>query len=492
MSEVDRRADLRSGGEPTGQVIAHGTKVTIVAQFVTQVVRLLTNIVLARLLTPHDFGLVAIATVVTALLQQLKDLGTGSAIVQAKRVDHRLLNAVFYLNAGLGLVLAGGLALLAGPIAIALGARDATGVLLALCLATFLSSIGQIHHALLRHNLQYRAVAVVGAASAISTTVVAVVLALLGFGVWALVIGTIMGALLDTVLVWRLDRWRPTRPTTDFGAIRPVLGYSISLFLTNLVTYGLTQGTTVIVSRGLGTVPLGQFSFAQRTISAPAGSVTTVAIEVMFPAFSRLQDNDAAIRDGYLRSSRSIALVTFPAMAGLAALAVPLVQVVLGARWIGVVPLVWVLAPVGALQSVTATYSELLMAKGRTDLNFRFSLVSGLVILSAEAVGLRWGLVGVAVGYALATLVMMPLGLLLAFRRIGMSFRTYVTSLLPTMLATVLMLMCVLLTIRLAGNGVVGLIAGVAVGVAVYAAVVIAMRFPAIGDLLTVVRARRS
>ncbi|MGW5238142.1 MOP flippase family protein [Monashia sp. NPDC004114] len=474
--------------------IARGTRHTAVAQVITQVVRLATNVVLARLLTPEDFGVVAIALVVTMLLDQLKDLGTGSAIIQRQTVDDVLVNSVFYLNLALGIVLAGAMFLLAGPVAAAMSSVAATPVLQAFSLVTLITALGQIHHSLLRRDLRFFEIALATSVTAVVTAGVSIAGALVGMTYWALVVGNIAGALVGTAMVWVFDRWRPSW-RFSWASLRSIWSYSFHLFLSNVLFVVFNQVDKVIVSRFLGPAALGAYTLAQRTVAAPVASVASVVNEVVFPVFSRRQDDHAALRSGFIRSSCATAVVTFPFAFGLSALAGPAVDVVFGERWQAVVPVLWFMAPVVAVQSVTLSSSQLLLAKGRSDWSYRWGVVYCVVLTALELYGVRWGLVGVTAAYAGGVLLLTPFSLLIAFRPVQLRLRTYFRALLPHLAISAVMVASVLLASRVTSQAgatpLVQLATGVAVGGVVYIVALVMVRPPALNDMLAVLRARK-
>jgi lipopolysaccharide exporter len=475
--------------------VARGTRYTAVSQVFTQVVRFGTNIVLARLLTPEDFGIVAIALVVTMLLDQIMDLGTGSAIIQRKSVDDKLLNSVFYLNLALGALLGLSLYLSAGLVASLLGSPEAKPVLQAFSVVTAVTSLGQIHDALLRRNLRFGEIAIVTGVSAAATAVISIGGALLGLGYWALVLGTAVGALVGTVLVWIYDRWRPSL-MLSLASLKSIWGYSIHLFLSNMLFMFFTQVDKIIIGRFLGSTALGTYTLAQRTVTSPITAVSTVVNEVAFPAFSRRQNDHAALRSAFVRSSRVVALVTFPAMIGLAVLADPAVNVVFGSQWLDLIPVIWLLAPIAAVQSMTVNSTQMLLAKGRSDWAFRWGVVYCLVLTVLELLGVRWGLVGVAAAYAAGILLLTPFALALAFRTIEMRLRDYLRELLPHFWITAVMAVCVAASARgvraVTDADWAELLVGCLVGVLVYGLLILIVRPPALHDALIVIRRRAS
>jgi lipopolysaccharide exporter len=466
--------------------VARGSRHTAISQALAQVVRFATNVVLARLLTPDDFGVVAIALVVGLLLDQLKDLGTGSAIIQRERLTAVLLNSVFFLNMGMGALLAGAMYFGAGPVAVALGNSDSRPAIQALAGVTFITSLSQIHHALLRRDLRYGVIAVITSVNALTTAVVSIVAAFMGMNYWALVLGIAVGSIVDCLMVWTYDRWRP-RWAVDLASIRSIWRYSWHLFLTNLLFLFFNQIDKVIVSHFLGLRDLGTYAVAQRTVTGPATSVGSVVNEVSFPAFARRQNDHAALRNGYLRASRAVALITFPAMCGLAVLATPLVAVVFGPDWTGLVPVIWLLAPVGAIQAVTNSSSQLLLAKGRTDWSYRWGLVYCVVLTVGELIGVRWGLAGVAGAYAVGVLILTPFGLMLAFHHIEFRLRDYVRDLLPYVWLTAAMCVTAYAASALvrAGGGAAVLQAGagIVIGAATYGGLLMLSRPVGLQDL---------
>ena len=190
MDDPKASAAVTTAEDVTTTSVARHTRHTAASQGFTQAVRFATTIVLARLLTPDDFGVVAIALVVSMLLDQLKDLGTGAAIVQRDVVDDALVNAVFYLNLALGAVLAGTMFLTAGPLAGLLGNPDAEPALQAFAAITFVTSFGQIHHSLLRRQMRFFDLAVITTVTAAVTAAVSISTAFMGLNYWSIVLGT--------------------------------------------------------------------------------------------------------------------------------------------------------------------------------------------------------------------------------------------------------------------------------------------------------------
>ena len=339
--------------EVTTAVVARSARHNAVAQVANQSVRLLTSVVLARLLDPKDFGVVALAMLMQTLLEEVKDVGMGATIVQRKRVDQVLLNSVFFANVVVGAVVSVLVYAAAAPVASGLGNADAAPAVRGFAAIMFVTSLGQIHLSLLRRNLQFRAIAKVISVTAVINAVVSIGCAFAGMTYWALVLGNGAATVTATAMYWAYDSWRPTAQAS-LAALRSVWRTSWHIFMVGFLAMVWVQGDKIIVSRFVGGAGLGTYTVGQRVVTTPTGAISAVLSDVAYAAFARRQDDNAALRRGFIRSSAVIALITFPMMFGVAAVAAPLVPVVFGDRWTGLVPVIWWLAPACAFSSITS------------------------------------------------------------------------------------------------------------------------------------------
>lgn len=453
--------------------LTRGVLHTASGQFTAQAVRLLSNLALAHLLVPEDFGVVAVALILATLIDQLKDLGTGAAIIQRKTLDDGLVTTIFYLNVALGILMALGLFASAPILAVALGNPEATPVIRAFAPIVFVTSLGQVHQALLRRHLHFGKVALVTAISAVINAIVSVLGALAGFGHWALVAGAMIGAAAGCLSLWLINAWRPGR-RIDLAGLRGILGFSLGTFASNFVFVVLNQADKAIIGSSLGPGALGLYSLGQRTVTSPGNAVTSLLTDVTFPSFSRRQDDLAVLRASFVKAVQMTCLVMMPAMFGLAAVAPLLVRFAFGADWLDMVPLMQVLGPTVVAQTLLAPTRQIITAKGRADLLLGWNLGYLCAVLAGVVVGLRWGLTGAATGYAIGTVLALPAGLLLVRSLVGVRIRDILTALAPTTVASLGMVAAVLAAQRgFAGTPLppsVLLLLQIAVGVVVFAA----------------------
>jgi PST family polysaccharide transporter len=271
-----------------------------------------------------------------------------------------------------------------------------------------------------------------------------------------------------------------------------IWGFSWHIFLTNILYVVWSQTDKVIVGRVVGPAALGIYTMGQRVISTPLSAISSVIDEVTFPAFSRRQDENGALRSGFTRSSAVIALITFPLMAGAAAVATPMVAVVFGPKWSDLAPVIQVLALAGAIQSVTFNCGQILLAKGHAEWSFRWGVLHFIVLTALELFFVRWGTVGVALGYATGLVLITPFTLMLAFHFIEMRLRDYFASLFPYIWMTAAMTLSVILISwwcrSVDGSDLAELVSCVITGILVYGVLLRLVRPAAVVDATKALR----
>lgn len=424
--------------------VVSGVKWTSVSTMGRRVLGLLANIVFARLLEPGDFGLVAMAGVMLGFIDIFKDLGTGSALVRAKNPGESLLSSVFWLNCGFGVLMTAVVVLLSPLIADFYNEPRVQPVLAVMAVSFLLSSLSIVHSSMLTRQMSFESMAKVELASSVLSYAIGIGAALLGHGVWSLVYQVVANSLLGTVLTWMISRWRP-RLLFVWTEIRAITGYSLNLAGYNIFYYFAQNLDNLLIGRFLGTEALGLYDLAYKLMAFPMQAISAVFARVMTPYYAQAQDDLPRFRAAFLRVAAAIAFVTFPLMFGLLAVREHFVFTVFGASWTAVIPLLAMFAPLAAIRSVLTTTGSIFVATGRTDLQLRWGVVSNLVVFAGLAAGLQWGIVGVAAGFTITSVLLLYPNFAIPFRLIGLRVAELVRTLLPTFGCTALMSGCVLL-----------------------------------------------
>jgi O-antigen/teichoic acid export membrane protein len=470
--------------------VARASRHTLLAQVATQVSRLAVSIILARLLTPSEFGVVAAGMVVMVVAWQLTDLGTSAVIVQRDVIDDALVSSLFWFNLALGVLLSAITVAGAGPLAAALGQPQAAPAIQALAAVSFLGALGNMHHALLRRTMQFGRLATITIANALVNSLLGISLALAGAGIWALVLGTVAGVAVSTAAAWWFERWRPSA-TFNVRRLRDVARFSIHFFWSNVLAVVFGQLDKVIISRMLGGAALGTYTVAQRTVLSPVGAVSATVSAVSFSAFSRGQDDAERMRSGATRALGVVALVVLPTMIGLAVLAEEAVAVVYGPQWASAVPVMQVLAPVAAVQAAACVTASVMLSMGRSDWLYRWALANCLVGAGAMVVGAQWGLVGVSLALAAVVTLLTPFEMRMALRLIDLHLSTYLRTLVPHAVITSVMALTAWLVAggieTFGGADVAQLLGGAAAGAVVYVVLMWRSGVPAVDDARRIV-----
>ena len=370
-----------------------------------QVASYVVFIVLARLLNPHDFGLVALATAWIGLLGVFSEVGFGSALVQRVQVTPAHLSSTFFLNTAIGtLITLLGMAA-SWPLSRVLAAPEVQPIMLALSAGFLLNALGLTHMALAYRDLRFKELAIRDLIATVLGGVVGVVAALRGYGVWSLVAQTLVTSAVASSLLWAMLGWRPVRTDISRSALAELWGYSSKLFAFNLFKYLAQNLDKLLVSVLAGPVALGLYNFAQKLVMIPVQNLAGAVGNWLFPRLAKLQGDPAQTRTTYFQTCATMALAIFPALAVLAVVARPGIPLVFGAKWEPAAPIVPLFALVGAAITLMSLAGPLLKALDRPGWLFNWAVFFSLLMGVALVVGSRWGLLGLSLGMAGAHLV---------------------------------------------------------------------------------------
>ncbi|MGZ4852906.1 MAG: MOP flippase family protein [Halobacteriota archaeon] len=405
----------------------------------SQVARLLMQIlisaILARLLTPNDFGLIAMVVVFSNFVAIFSNLGLSSAIVQRKELPEGALSSIFWIGLGTGALLTIALAASAPLIAAFYAEPRLTPLIVFISTTFFISSFGLVPTALLVKEMRFKALSLIGIATLAIAGPISVFLAFAGYGVWSLAWNTVLLSAISVVLTWMYYRWIP-HGSFALRDVKGLLGFGMNLTGSSLVGYFQSNLDNLLIGKFLGSAALGFYNLAYNLLLFPLTNISDVVGRVMFPALSVIQHDTQQVRDAYVVANRYIAAVSFPTMTGLIVLAPELIVVVFGPKWVASIPLVQILAVTAIEQSIGISVSWLFLSQGRTDTLFRLNIFTTIVVVISFAVGLRGGVVGVAIAYTVATYALAYPVFAIAFRLVDLKMRYFLARLWPIMLST--------------------------------------------------------
>ncbi len=414
---------------------------------VQQIVSFLSTILIMRLLSPADYGLIALAGIWMIPLGLLAELGLGAGIVQFPSLEDRELNTCFWLNMGVAVV--GYLALLAASPVIAswFASPALSKVLRVVGLGLPLTALRLVPESVLRKRLQLDKVSQAASVGSVVTIPVVFSLAWAGAGVWALVAGAVVLPLVQSAVTVGFARWWPGLRMGG-KKLREVLRYSLAMLGSRISWTVYEQADAFVLGKVSGEVSLGFYSLAKQLITLPVDRVSAVVNQLAFPVMAEIQANRASVRDVFLRGVRLAAWVTFPLCAGMMLVAQDLVKVALTEKWMAAVPIIQVLSPYAVIRSVAVLFPPILMARYRQNFLFMYTLALLGVMPLAFWVGAVWlGTMGVAIGWLTVYPILLMWMAREAMREIQVSRETLFRQLsLP--MAVTLMMVAILLASR--------------------------------------------
>lgn len=406
--------------QPTSlpRAAARGASVVFAGQGIRIAVQLAGIVILARLLSPEDYGLLAMVTAIVGAAEIIRDFGLAPAAIQAKNLSVAERSNLFWLNGGIGLVLAGGVAG-AGHL-IALIYDDQRMVLIAICLSPIylLNGLSAQYRADLTRRLKFLQLTLSEVVAQVAALVVGVAFALMGFGFWALVAQQVAQALVLVILVIVLAGWLPNWYDRTTGVGR-FLRYGGSLLATQLLVYASSNADTFLIGLRYGPAQLGYYNRAFQMLVLPLNQITSPAMRVALPVLSRLQDSPRDFHRYLLRGQLALSWLVIPALAFLSVHASAVVDFALGPRWSAAAPIFAILAIGGAFQTLSNVTYWTFLATGKTASNLRFALCTRSLMIAAIVIGATFGIHEVAWAYSASLAIIWVLGLLWVSRATG-------------------------------------------------------------------------
>ena len=394
-------------------------------------------VILARLLTPADFGVFAMATPFVWILMTVGDLGLASALLQQRNLNERQASAVFLVNLLAGFAF-GGLFLLSSPLLGSLyGDPRVTQVAAALSFMFVFSGFTAVQQALLRRALLFDALLRAQIASSLVSSVAAVTFALEGAGYWALATRALVDPLIYSIVVWISAGWLPTRAQWD-DTTKALLRYGRYSIGSSLIYSVGRHANNILIGWRYGSAELGPFALANRLFLFPVQQISWPLGHVMVPALSRLRDDPDRLKRWYLKLLRLVTFVSFPPLFSLAICADDVVYVIAGPQWGQAADILSLLAPVGALQVGYATTDWLMRSEGRADRFFRWTAIDTATSLLGCILGLPWGVIGVAAGLATANVLLFLPSFIYAARGKTIRLIDTLEAMLPCVVLTIL------------------------------------------------------
>ncbi|MBN1481259.1 colanic acid exporter [candidate division KSB1 bacterium] len=407
---------------------------TGMAKMSMQFVLFIVMAILARLLSKDDFGIVAMAALITVAIAMVNDKGLGMSIIQKKELSQSHLSTMFWASVIFGAILYLLSFGLSFPLALYFRKDIVQPVAAIIALGFVIGGFGIVQKSLLTREMAFKKLALVEMSATLCSGLLAILMALFGCGVWSLVANALARDLITILVLWIICKWRP-HVHFSIAELKEFIGFSGNVLANDGAIYLITNVDVAIVGRMLGSVSLGVYSLALWVVKLPVTRLSSIVAKVVFPAFSSLQHDMEKFKAGYLKAIKFISLITFPILAGLAVFPREFIFVVPGEKWLDMTWPLIILTPMAMLKSVGTIKSSVLMAVGRPDIELKWNLIYLVPLTAVVYVGTHYGLVGVASGFTALYVLTFPIIQQITNKQIGVTAHEFYYALHTSLLA---------------------------------------------------------
>ncbi len=442
-----------------------------------QAVRFVISIVLARMLDPENYTTLALLLIFVNIADVFVKRGFSTALVQRKDADNTDFSSVLWASLAIAGILYAALFFGAPYIARFYEEPLITTALRVVSVILFSGAFNSIQSAIITRKLEFRKLCMATLGATLVSGAVGIYMAYAGYGVWALVVQQMLGSFATVVMLWLLDRWKPAL-VFSMERVKLLFGFGWKLLVSSLLDTGYSSLSSLVIGKRYIGDELAYYNRGRQYPDMVASQLTNVALSVLFPAYAAHQDDTSRVREMVRKTNRSTALMIFPMMAGLAAVATPFVSVLLTNKWLPSVPYLQLMCIVYALYPVEATDLQAINALGRSDLYLKTEIIKkifGLVALAVsvfaftQPMAIAWAVVFTAVFSMLVTMVVMKQ--LFAYR-----YRDQIWDMTPPILLSGIMWAAVYAVSLIALPDLPSMLLQIVCGVAIYLAMAVLLK----------------
>ncbi len=405
---------------------------------------LIVFVILARLLTPEAFGIVALANVFLAFMNIFLDQGFAKALIQRQDLEPEHLDTAFWTHVSSGIILTGLSFLTAGLVADLFDQPQLIPILQCFSFLFFINSLSHVQKAILMREFAFKTMATRALLGIFIGGVAGIVMALWGFGVWSLVTQQFLYESVEVFVLWGASDWRP-RFKFSIKHFKDLFSFGINIVILQFLNFFNKRSDNLLIGYFLGEVALGYYAIAYRVFKVMTQLLVFTTKQVALPTFSRLQTEPERFRKAFYKATQFTSLVAFPTFMGMTILAPELVFVLFGKKWIPAVPVMQVLAFAGIINSISLFNGSVFMAMGKPSWKLKIGLLHTALNLVGFIVAVRWGIVAVALAYVISSYIIFPISQWAISKLIQTPLIIYLKQFTTPLVSSCLMMVCIFL-----------------------------------------------
>ncbi len=401
----------------------------------TQLTQFISGLILARILSPEEFGLVGMITVFVSISQSLADGGFGDALIRKKDATDTDFSTAFYFNLAASIGIFAILYFTAPVVADFYSRQELVGIERVLGVTILINAVCIIQRTQLTRRVDFRMQMRVNLAGSVISGVISIVMALTGFGVWSLVWRSIIRNLVQAVMLWYTNRWKPLA-TFSRESFRSLFSFGSRLLLSNLIDTIYSNVYFLIIGKFYSAAQLGYYTRADQFSRLVSRNLTLTVQRVSYPVLSQVQDENERLKEGYRKIIMAIMFVTFTVMFGMAAVAEPMIVTLIGAKWLPAVEYLQLLCFAAMLFPLHALNINILNIKGRSDIILRLEIVKKLLAVPVIVTGILLGMRALLIGMVVISVVSYFINAWYSGRQIDYSPADQISDIMPSFLVS--------------------------------------------------------
>lgn len=461
-----------------------------VDRFSSQGIQFIFSILIARMLLPSDYGVIAMLGIFLAVSQSFIDSGFGTALVQKIDRTETDFSTVFYFNVLVACFFYGLLWIISPYIAAFYDIPLLESVTRAVALTLIFNALGGIQNAKLTIAIDFKTRAKISLMCTISTGIIGLIMAYQGYGVWALVTQNIVNSVLNTTLLWLFVRWIPQR-TFSMQSFRQLFGFGSKLLASGLLDTIYNNIYPLVIGKFFSASTLGVYSRASSLAQYPSSNLTSVLQSVTFPVLSSIQDDEERLGNAYRRLLRMSVFIIFPLMIGLSAVADPFIRLVLTDKWEGAIYLLQIVCFSMMWYPVHAINLNLLQVKGRSDYFLKLEIIKKIIGVSMLCITVPMGIVAMCYGGICTSIICLGVNTHYTWKLIGYGFKRQMREMLPTLLHALVMGAIVWTVAQLLPTVESQLIGGILSGATYYIAGAWLLKFEELQEVISIIKRKK-